>query len=238
MLSSQTITLAQLAQTIDHALLKPDQTVEDVLAGCQLGIRYQVASICCKPSDVKLCARELDGTGVFVGTVIGFPHGSNHKEVKALEAKMALDDGATELDVVINIGHLRSGLLDEVRADLQAVIEAANGKVVKVILENAYLTPNEIVAGCQLSEQAGAKFVKTSTGYATCGARLEDVRLMRQSVSAAVEVKASGGIRTLESMLELIDAGATRIGTTATAAMLYAFSQGHRESETKGNSSY
>ena len=239
MLNSQTITLEQLAKTIDHSLLKPELTVDEVLAGCEVAIRYKTASVCCKPSDVVACSKVLAGSGVLMSTVIGFPHGSHLTAVKVFEAQKAIEDGAVELDMVLNIGHLRSGLLDEVGADIKAVVDASRGSaIVKVIFENAYLTAEEIVAACKLSEQAGAAYVKTSSGYAPCGARLEDVRLMRASVGPSVEVKAAGGIRTLEVMLEMIDAGATRIGATATAAMLDAFAAGKRASDQPTTSGY
>ncbi|WP_322807467.1 deoxyribose-phosphate aldolase [Thermanaerothrix sp.] len=222
-LSSKTITYEQLAKTIDHSLLRPELTRTEVIQGCELAARYHVASVCVKPCHVRLASEILKGSDVAVGTVVGFPHGSSTTAVKVAEALQALEDGATELDMVINIGELRSGNDDFVREDIHAVVAAAKGHIVKVILENAYLTKEQIVRGCQLVEQAGAHFVKTSTGFAPSGATVEDVRLMRASVSPRVQVKAAGGIRTLEAILEIIDAGATRVGATATAAILDAF---------------
>ncbi len=222
-LNSQTITYEQLAKTIDHSLLRPELTRPEVIQGCELAARYHVASVCVKPCHVRLASEILKGSDVAVGTVVGFPHGSSTTAVKVAEALQALDDGATELDMVINIGELRSSNDDLVREDIRAVVAAAKGHIVKVILENAYLTKEQIVRGCQLVEQAGAHFVKTSTGFAPSGASVEDVRLMRASVSPRVQVKAAGGIRTLEAILEIIDAGATRVGATATAAILDAF---------------
>ncbi len=227
-LNSKTITRAQLAKTIDHSLLRPDLTDAEVVAGCEIARKYNVASVCCKPSHVKLAAKCLAGSDVAVGTVIGFPHGSNATAIKVAEAKQALADGATELDMVINIGALRSGRADDVRDDVRAVVEAARGKaplkiIVKVILENAYLTDDQKVLACKLVEAAGADFVKTSTGFAPSGATIADLKLMRANVSPNVQVKAAGGIRTLEAALETIDAGVTRIGATATAAILDAF---------------
>ena len=231
MLNSQTITPEQLAKTIDHSLLKPEMTIEEVAAGCRLAAEYRTASVCAKPSDVAACAQLLNGTGVAVGTVIGFPHGSNLTAVKVFEAEKAMADGATELDMVINVGHMRSGQFDEVRQDIAAVVDASRGEaIVKVILENAYLSKDEIVKACQLAEVAGAHFVKTSTGYAPAGATVDDVKLMRASVSDKVDVKAAHGIRTLEALLEIIDAGATRVGATTTKAMLDAFAEGKRSS--------
>jgi deoxyribose-phosphate aldolase len=223
-LSSKTITYAQLAKVIDHSLLKPELTEADVAAGCELAKRYQVASVCVRPADVPLAVRLMAGSGVAVGTVIGFPHGSNTTTVKAAETRDAIANGASELDMVINIGALRSGKFDAVREDIHAVVAAAQGKaIVKVILENAYLNDDQKIRGCQLVEEAGADFVKTSTGFAPSGATLEDIRLMRRSVSPEVQVKAAGGVRTLPVMLAMIDEGVTRFGATATAAILDEF---------------
>jgi deoxyribose-phosphate aldolase len=224
-LSSQTITYPQLAKVIDHSLLKPELTSEDVIAGCALARQYNTASVCVKPCHVRLAAEQLQGSEVKVTTVIGFPHGSNVTAIKVAEAQQAMDDGAVELDMVLNIGELRSGHADYVRADIQAVCEAAHarGAKVKVILENAYLTDEQKVLACHLAEQAGADWVKTSTGFAPSGATLADIRLMRGSVSPRVQVKAAGGVRTLDALLDVIDAGVTRCGATATAAILDEF---------------
>ncbi len=223
MLNSQTITYEQLAKTIDHSLLRPELTRQEAIEGCEVAARYNVASVCVKPSHVRLACDVLRGTSVAIGTVIGFPHGAHLTAIKVAETQRALEDGATEFDMVINIGDLRSGEHQAVLEDIRAVVHAAAGNIVKVILENAYLNDEQKVLACQLSEQAGAHFVKTSTGFAPSGATVEDVRLMRASVSSKVQVKAAGGIRTLESALAMIDAGATRIGATATAAILDAF---------------
>lgn len=223
-LDSKTITYHQLAKTIDHSLLKPELTDEDVIAGCQLARKYDVASVCVKPYHVLLAVEQLEGSDVAVGTVVGFPHGSNSTATKVFEAQQAMDDGAIELDMVINIGALRSGQYDYVRDDVQAVVEVARGKaIVKVILENAYLTDEEKVTACKLAEKAGADFVKTSTGFAPGGATIEDLELMRASVGPEVQVKAAGGVRTLDAHLAVIDAGVTRIGATATAVILDEF---------------
>jgi deoxyribose-phosphate aldolase len=223
-LTSDALSEEQLAKTIDHALLRPELTEAEVLAGCELARRYGVAAVCCRPCDVAAAARVLAGTSVRVGTVVGFPHGSVTAETKAFEARDALARGAAELDVVVNIGWLRSGRHDAVLADLRGVVAAAAGRaVVKVILENAYLTDEDKVRGCRLAERAGADFVKTSTGFAPSGATLDDLRLMRGSVSPRVQVKAAGGIRTLDGVLAALDAGATRIGTSATEAILEEF---------------
>ena len=226
-LSSKTITLEQLAKTIDHSLLKPELTQADVIAGCELARKYNTASVCVKPCHVKLAASLLEGSTVHVGTVIGFPHGSNLTAVKVAEASQAMDDGAVELDMVLNIGELRSGSIELVKADIQAVCEAAHarGAKVKVIFENAYLTDEEKALACRLCEAAGADWVKTSTGFAPSGATLEDLRLMRANVGPQVQVKAAGGVRTLDALLAVIDAGCTRCGATATAAILDEFKQ-------------
>jgi deoxyribose-phosphate aldolase len=227
-LNSQTITYEQLAKVIDHSLLRPELTEAEVTAGCQLARRYHVASVCARPCDVPLAARLLAGSDVAVGTVIAFPHGSAATAVKVVEARRALADGAVELDMVINIGALRSGKTDYVRDEINAIVKAVHSQaLVKVILENAYLTPEERVTGCQLAEAAGADFVKTSTGFAPTGATVADVKLMRATVGPRVQVKAAHGIRTLEAILEIIDAGATRVGATATATILDDFQRRH-----------
>ncbi len=224
MLNSKTITYEQLAKTIDHSLLKPEMIEAEVVAGCELARAYHVASVCVKPCHVALAARLLKGSDVAVGTVIGFPHGSSTTAVKAAEARQALADGAVELDMVLNIGELRSGHADYVKEDIRAVVAAAKGQaLVKVILENAYLTNEEKALACRLAEAAGADFVKTSTGFAPSGATLDDLKLMRASVGPRVQVKAAGGVRTLDAILAVIDTGTTRVGATATAAILDEF---------------
>ena len=230
-LSSATITRGELAKVIDHSLLRPELTEQDVIDGCKLAARYDVATVCVKPCHVRLAAEMLQGTDVKVSTVIGFPHGSNLTAIKVAEAKAAMDDGAVELDMVLNFGQLRSGKADEVRQDIQAVCEAARarGAKVKVILENAYLDDDQKILACKLSELAGADWVKTSTGFAPSGATLGDLRLMRANVSPKVQVKAAGGVRTLDSLLAVIDAGVTRCGATATAAILDDFDKRIRE---------
>ena len=217
-----TITEEKVAKTIDHSLLRPELTVDEVLAGCALAAAYRVASVCCRPLDVGRCRDALAGSGVLVGTVVGFPHGASTSAVKAVEAERALDDGAVELDMVLPIGWLRSGEDAYVHDDVAAVVAVARprGAVVKVILENAYLSDEQKVRGCRLSEKAGADFVKTSTGFAPSGSTMDDLRLMRASVSDRVKVKAAGGIRTLDLLLEGLNAGMDRCGATATAAII------------------
>ena len=218
-------TLKQVAKTIDHSLLKPEMTRDEVAAGCEIAKKYDVASVCCKPADVKFCADLLKGTDVEIGTVVGFPHGSSTTATKVFETNQAIADGATEIDMVINIGMLKSGMLDAVRDDIAAVVKASQGKDVKVILENAYLTKDEIVTCCKLVEEAGAQYVKTSTGYAPTGATLDDVKLMKSSVSEKIKVKSAGGVRTLDVLMEYMDAGISRSGATTTAVMLDEFKE-------------
>lgn len=215
-------TYRDVAKAIDHSLLRPeldDRVVED---GCRLAAEYDVASVCVRPADVARAVRLLAGTDVAVGTVVGFPHGSHLTATKVFEARRALEDGARELDMVINIGALRSGRDDDVRADIAAVVEVAHqaGALVKVILENCYLTDDEKVRGCRLAEAAGADFVKTSTGFAPGGATHEDLVLMRRTVSPHVGVKAAGGVRTLDALLAVLELGVTRVGATATKTIL------------------
>jgi deoxyribose-phosphate aldolase len=216
------LTERDVAKVIDHSLLKPDLDDAFVEQGCRLAAEYHVASVCVRPADVTRAVAILRGTDVAVGTVVGFPHGSSATSTKVAEARTALDDGATELDMVINIGALRSGRDADVQADIAAVVDVAHeaGAIVKVILENAYLTDAEKVRGCRLAEAAGADFVKTSTGYAPTGATIEDLKLMRATVSPQVQVKAAHGIRTLDALLEVMDIGVTRVGATATRQML------------------
>jgi deoxyribose-phosphate aldolase len=221
-LSSKTITYEQLAKVIDHSLLRPELTESDIVAGCALAAHYHVATVCVKPCHVKLAKEQLKESDVIVSTVVGFPHGGNLTEIKVAEAERAMEEGALELDMVLNIGQMRSGKHDFVREDIKVVCDVAHrrGVKVKVIFENAYLTDEEKITACKLSEEAGADWVKTSTGFAPAGATLEDLRLMRANVSDKVQIKAAGGVRTLPALLDVIDAGATRCGATATATIL------------------
>jgi deoxyribose-phosphate aldolase len=219
------MTVEQFAKTIDHSLLRPELTEEEVVAGCELAHRYHVASVCVKPYHVKLATKVLAGSDVLVSTVVGFPHGSSAIETKVAEAKQTLDDGAVELDMVINIGELRSGHYDYVRDEVKSVCRLAHARdaKVKVILENAYLTDAQKVMACKLCDDADADWVKTSTGFAPSGATMADIRLMRAAVSTRVQLKAAHGVRNLASALEMIDAGVTRIGATATQTMIEDF---------------
>ena len=213
-------TVADVAATIDHAILKPELTLDEVDAQLDLAAEHHLFSVCVRPGDVPHVVARLEGTGVATGTVIGFPHGTTSTAAKVAEARQALADGAVELDMVLNIGRLRSGRLDDVEADIRAVVEAADGHVVKVILETAYLDDEQVVAGSQAAERAEADFVKTSTGFAGGGATVEHLRLMRGAVGDAVQVKASGGVRGLDTLLEMRELGVTRFGTSASATIL------------------
>ncbi|OLL75081.1 Deoxyribose-phosphate aldolase [Pseudonocardia sp. Ae168_Ps1] len=215
-----TLTATEIAGMIDHAILRPELTRPDVDAQLDVAARYRIFSVCVRPSDVAHAAARLAGTGVAVGTVIGFPHGTTSTAAKVAESTQAVADGAAELDMVVNVGRLRSGLLDDVEADVRAVVGAAGGRVVKVILETALLSDDEIEAGCRAAERAGAAFVKTSTGFAGGGATAEHVALMRRTVGPQVQVKASGGVRDLDTVLAFHAAGVTRFGTSGTATIL------------------
>lgn len=221
------LTYEQIAKVIDHSLLRPELTEAETIAGCELALRYHVATVCVKPCYVPLAAQILAGSDVLVSTVVGFPHGGNTTHAKVFEAREAIAQGARELDMVMNIGQLRSGNHDAVRDDVRAVVEEAHasGVKVKVILENAYLSDEEKVIACRLCEEAGADWVKTSTGFAPSGATIADLKLMRASVGPQVQVKAAGGVRTLDALLDVIEAGCSRSGATATAAMLDEFKQ-------------
>ena len=206
-----------LARMIDHTLLKPDATPEEIAQLCFEARKYQFASVCINPTWVKLCAQLLEGTPVKVCTVIGFPLGATACEVKAFETVNALDQGATEIDMVINIGALKARDLETVARDIYGVVKAAHarGALVKVILETALLNDEEKTIACMISKEAGADFVKTSTGFGGGGATVHDVELMRRVVGPNVGVKASGGVRTYEDAASMIKAGATRIGASA-----------------------
>jgi deoxyribose-phosphate aldolase len=210
----------QVAKMIDHSLLRPELTPDDVQAGLAVAVKYRTASVCVRPTDVAAVAEALRGTSVAVGTVVGFPHGSSTTTTKAHETGELVSQGAEEIDMVIDIGRLRAGDIRFTRDEIAAVVQAAQGRPVKVIFENHYLTQEQKIAGYQAAEEAGAAYVKTSTGFAPGGATVEDIALMRRSVSPTVGIKAAGGVRTLDALLELNRLGATRFGATATAAIL------------------
>jgi len=209
-----------LARLIDHTLLKPEATEEQIRRLCAEARHYGFAAVCVNPWWVPLCVQELKGTGVKVATVIGFPLGATTTEAKAFEARQAVEAGAEELDMVINVGALKSGHLDRVQEDIAAVVRAAAGRVVKVILETGLLTDEEKVTACRLAVAAGAHFVKTSTGFGPGGATVADVRLMRQTVGDQVGVKASGGIRDHATAVAMVEAGASRIGASSSVAIV------------------
>jgi deoxyribose-phosphate aldolase len=220
-LSVHDVSYEKLAGTIDHSLLRPQLTLTEVAEGCALAAQYQVVSVCVRPADVALAAKELAGTEVAVTTVVSFPHGDSATATKVYEATRAMEDGAVELDMVMNTGLMLSGDHQGVQGDIAAVVNAAAGSaIVKVILENAYLTDEQKVVACRLSEAAGADYVKTSTGFAPTGATIEDLKLMRATVGPKVKVKAAHGVRTLDALLAVIEAGADRCGATATASIL------------------
>ncbi|MEG0385656.1 MAG: deoxyribose-phosphate aldolase [Solibacillus sp.] len=208
------------AKMIDHTLLKAEATVEQVQKICDEAKQYVFASVCVNPTWVKFCAEQLAGTEVKVCTVIGFPLGATTSAVKAYETKDAIANGAGEIDMVINIGALKDGQFNVVLEDIKAVVNAANGTLVKVIIETCLLTDEEKVKACELAVEAGADYVKTSTGFSTGGATAEDIALMRKTVGPTIGVKASGGVRSLEDMKAMIDNGATRIGASSGVAIM------------------
>ncbi len=216
------LSVQDIADMIDHSLLRPELTDEDVREGCRIARENTCVSVCVKPADVRLSAHELAGSKVLVTTVVGFPHGSSTTETKLCEARVALADGAVELDMVLNIGKLRSGENGYVEEEIHRICELAHAApaLVKVILENHYLTDGQKVTACMLAERAGADFVKTSTGFAASGANLADLRLMRRTCSARVRIKAAGGVRTADDALAVRAVGASRFGATQTIAIL------------------
>lgn len=205
---------------IDHTLLKPESTQTQIDKLIAEAVEHQFASVCVNPTWVSYAAKALKGTEVNVCTVIGFPLGANTSSVKAFETKDAVANGADEIDMVINIGQLKSGQYDAVEADIRAVVEASGDKLVKVIIETCLLTDDEKVKACQLAVAAGADYVKTSTGFSTAGANIADVTLMRKTVGPNIGVKAAGGTRSYADAEAFIKAGATRIGTSAGVAIV------------------
>jgi deoxyribose-phosphate aldolase len=238
-------TYEQLAGMIDHSLLHPTMNDKDLEEGCRVAIKYKCASVCIKPYAVKLAAEILKGSGVKVCTVIGFPHGGSSTEVKRYETEIACREGATEIDMVINIGKALSGDWAYVERDIRAVCQEAHkhGAIVKVIFENDFMPDDAVkIRLCRVCEKAGAEFVKTSTGYgfvkgpdgkySTKGATADDLKLMRANCSPKVQVKAAGGVRDLDALILVRDLGATRCGATATAVMLNEYRR--REAVEKG----
>jgi deoxyribose-phosphate aldolase len=210
-----------VAKMIDHTLLKADATKEQIEVLCSEAKEYSFASVCVNPAWVSYASELLAGSEVDVCTVIGFPLGASTSAVKAFETKNAIENGATEVDMVINIGALKSGSSDLVEEDIRAVVEAAKGKALtKVIIETSLLTEDEKVLACELAVKAGTDYVKTSTGFSTGGATVEDIRLMRNTVGPEIGVKASGGVRSTEDAQQMIEAGATRIGASSGVAIV------------------
>jgi deoxyribose-phosphate aldolase len=216
------ISLKEIAGVIDHSLLRPELTMQEIRQGCAVARHYDVISVCARPSDMPIVVEELIGTAIKATTVIGFPHGGTTTESKVAEALDAIRKGAVEVDMVLNIGRLRSGEYDYIDNEIREVVSAAHAKsaLVKVIFENYYLSDQEKIVACGLAEAAGADFVKTSTGYAEGGATIPDLLLMRRTCSRHVQVKAAGGVRTLDEALAVIATGTTRIGTRSTQAIM------------------
>ena len=206
----------------DHSLLKPQLTREEIMEGLQFAKENHCASVCINPCNLDMAREVLEGTDVKIGTVIGFPSGAHTTFSKVAEAVDAYARGAVELDMVIDIGALRNGEYEDVKKDIEAVVNATPG-IVKVILETAFLTKEEIKKGCELTEEAGAAYVKTSTGFAPSGATVEDIKLMKDTVSEKVHVKAAGGINNLAECVAMIEAGSDRIGISKTKAILEEF---------------
>ena len=216
------ITPKEIAAMLDHSTLQPWLTEADIRRGCEIALKYGTASVCARPGDVPVLAEMLRGSPVKVCTVIGFPHGAHETAIKAAEAELAIREGCQELDMVINIGRLKGGDADYVESEIRQLADIAHrgGAILKVILETYYLTDEEKVLACRLSERAGADFVKTSTGYGSAGCTIEDLKLMRKSVSEAVRIKGSGGIRDLDTVLSARAAGADRCGVSATEKIM------------------
>jgi len=213
------------AKLFDHSIIRPNATREEVLKAAQIAARLKTATLTVQPHYIRIAAEQLKGTGVLVDTVVGFPHGNETPAMKEYQAKVVLDLGAEEIDMVMNIPALKNGEKEWFIEDIQGVVRAAKGAKVKVILENCYLTQEEKRRACQWIVQAGADFVKTSTAYAEGGATLEDVRLMYEAVEGKCQVKAAGGIREVNEVLEYLKAGARRFGSTRTDQFVHAFQE-------------
>jgi len=211
-----------IAKMIDHSLLQPQMTRAEIDEGCEIAMKYNTASVCVRGYDVAYCAKKLEGTDVLVCVVTGFPHGNSTTAAKVFETEDAIANGAGEVDVVIPIGLVRSGMYDYMKEELEAVhkVCAKNNVPLKVIFENAYLSKEEIARCAQICDELNVAFVKTSTGYAPSGAAAEDVKIMRKNVKDSIQIKAAGGIRTLDQLLELYDLGVTRFGTRSTADIM------------------
>ena len=220
-------TAAQIAGFIDHTVLKPEAGRDEIVRACEVAAAAKTASLCIRPMDVRLAVELLADSGVPVCTVVGFPHGTTTTATKVFETIEAVEAGCLEVDMVLNISQLRDGFFDAVEADIRAVVAAAKGvnpdALVKVIFETALLSREQIIEACRLTEAAGADFVKTSTGFSTAGATIENVALMKQCVGDRLQVKASGGVRTLDALIDFVEAGADRCGASATESILQDF---------------
>lgn len=220
-------TVEQIAGFIDHSVLKPESSAAEVEQACKVAAKVKTASVCIRPMDVKQAFALLAGSGVPVCTVIGFPHGTTTTAVKVAETVEAVANGCLEVDMVLNISQLRDGRFDAVEQDIRAVVEAAKlanpDCIVKVIFETALLNRDQIIKACELTEAAGADFVKTSTGFAASGATLENIALMKVCVGDRLRVKASGGVRTLDQVIDFVEAGASRCGSSSTENILEEF---------------
>jgi len=211
-----------VAALIDHAVLGPSQGTEDLDEGCRVALELGTASLCCKPGWLRRCAEQLDGSAVLASTVIGFPHGGHHPAVKLAEARQALADGAMELDMVVNVGRIHDGAWDEVTDEIRGVLDVTRsaGGVLKVIFETCYLESHQVSRLCETCSDLEVDFVKTSTGFGAAGATVDHVRQMRAKCPESVGVKASGGIRDLDTLLAMVRAGATRIGASGSIALV------------------
>jgi deoxyribose-phosphate aldolase len=220
--NNMALTPKDIAAMLDHSTLQPWLTEDDIRRGCEVALKYETASVCARPCDVPILSEMLKGSPVKVCTVIGFPHGAHQTAIKLAEAKQALAEGCEELDMVINIGKLKHGDAGYVEEEIRQLAEAAHaaGAILKVILETCYLTEEEKILACRLSEKAGADFVKTSTGYGSAGCTIEDLKLMRANVSEKIRIKGSGGIRDLDTVLSARAVGASRCGVSATEKIM------------------
>lgn len=219
---SGTVTVQDIANTMDHSNLQPQLTIEDTIACVNMAKKYNCISVCIRPSDIEIVKPLLEDTDIVITTVIGFPHGTCTTEAKVFETKDAIEKGAEEVDMVLNIGRMKSGDYAYVAKDIKAVVDAAHegGVKCKVILENAFLTEKEKIKACEICETCDADFTKTSTGYASSGATIPDLKLMRANTKKSMQVKAAGGVRTLDQTLAVMATGAVRIGTRSTEKIL------------------
>lgn len=216
------VSAQDIANVMDHSNLQPQLTIQDTIDCCKMAKKYNCVSVCVRPSDIEITKKELEGTDILLTTVIGFPHGTCTTETKVFETKDAIEKGAEEVDMVLNIGRMKSGDYEYVEKDIKAVVDAAHegGIKIKVILENAFLTDEEKIEACRICERAGADFTKTSTGYAPSGSTNEDLKLMRANTKPEMQVKAAGGIRTLDQALAVMATGTIRIGTRSTEKIM------------------